>query len=363
MGFASARETAGEANNRIPDKVSESSKVVTIPPPSPGASPRTRDGSEARRSALRRALLVLVCFAIGVVLLVCLRPLEVALAALQVKLRLDGISSRYADVDGYQIHYFEGGSGPPIVLIHGLGSRAEDWANIMPQLVKGGRHVYAIDMLGYGRSSRPQDGAYSVRQEAGIVEKFIASQNLDRTDLGGWSMGGWVAMRVALDEPDRVRRLAIYDSAGLRFDLPFKVSLFWPDDPQTLTALNDLLSPGRGAELPGILQRDILRLVRRNGWIVQRSMNSMLTGVDLMDGNLGGLKMPVLIVWGKNDQLTPVSLAYIFHQQMPESVLEIYDGCGHLAPRECAARIGPNTLEFLRAEPPMGPQVKEIPGQ
>ena len=295
-------------------------------------------------------------------LVICLRPLELALAILQVKLRVvDGISSRYVELDGYRIHYFEGGSGPPIVLIHGLGSRAEDWANMMPQLVRGGRHVYAIDMLGYGRSSRPRDAAYSIPQEAGIVEKFIESQNIAQTDLGGWSMGGWVATRVALDEPERVRRLALYDSAGLRFELPFKVALFWPDNPQTLAALNDLLSPGQGRPIPGILQRDLLRLVRLNGWIVQRSMNSMLTGADLVDGKMGGLKMPVLIVWGRNDQLTPVSLAYIFHAQIPQSVLEIYDGCGHLAPRECGDRIGPNTLDFLKADPPMPPQVKEIP--
>jgi len=280
---------------------------------------------------------------------------------LQVKLRFDGISSHYVTLDEYPIHYFEGGSGPPIVLIHGLGSRAEDWANLMPQLVHGGRHVYAIDMLGYGRSARPRDADYSIPQEAGIIEKFIASQNLGQTDLAGWSMGGWVAMRVALDQPEHIRRLAIYDSAGLRFDLPFKVSLFWPENPETLSALNDLLSPGRGPKLPGILQRDILRLVRRNGWIVQRSMKSMLTGADLLDGNLSNLKMPVLIVWGRNDQLTPVALAYTFHEKIPQSVLEIYDGCGHLAPRECADRIGPNTLDFLRAEPPMPSQIKEIP--
>ena len=308
-----------------------------------------------------RALLVVICFALGLILLVCLRPLEVLLAVVQLKLRSDGISSRYTSIDGYRIHYFEGGSGQPILLIHGLGSRAEDWADLMPQLVQGGRHVYAIDMLGYGRSSRPVDAAYSIPEEAGVVEKFLVSQNLGQTDLAGWSMGGWVAIRIALDEPERIRRLAIYDSAGLRFDLPFKASLFWPDNPASLTALNDLLSPGRGPHLPALMQRDILRLVERNGWIVRRSMESMLTGTDLVDDNLGALKVPVLIAWGKNDQLTPVQLAYNFHAQVPQSVLEIYDGCGHLAPRECADRIGPNTLAFLNAEPPMPPQVKEIP--
>ena len=339
--------------------MSDSPKVVTMPPPRPYRTPPGE--RSAARATLNRALLVVICFIAGLILLICLRPLEVLLAVLQVKLSMDGIHSRYTSVGGYRIHYFEGGSGRPILLIHGLGSRAEDWANLMPQLVHGGRRVYAIDMLGYGRSARPRDAAYSIPQEAGIVEKFIASQNLGQTDLGGWSMGGWVATRVALDEPERVRRLAIFDSAGLRFDLPFKASLFWPDNPASLTALNDLLSPGRGPHIPALIRWDILRLVRRNGWVVQRSMESMLTGADLVDGKLGALKMPVLIVWGKQDQLTPVSLAYLFHAQIPQSVLEIYDGCGHLAARECSDRIGPNTLAFLKADPPMAGQIKEIP--
>ncbi len=327
-----------------------------MPPPRPYRTP-PGEGSAART----RALLVVICFVVGLGLFACLRPLELLLTVLQVKLSFEGISSHYRNIDGYRIHYFEGGSGQPIVLIHGLGSRAEDWANLMPQLVQGGRHVYAIDMLGYGRSSRPSDAAYSIPQEAGIVEKFIAAQNLAQTDLGGWSMGGWVAIRVALDEPERVRRLAIYDSAGLRFDLPFKASLFWPDNPAALTALNDLLSPGRGPHIPALIQWDILRLIRRNGWVIQRSMESMLTGADVVDGKLGALKMRVLIAWGKQDQLTPVSLAYAFHAQIPQSVLEIYDGCGHLAARECSDRIGPNTLAFLKADPPMAAQIKEIP--
>ena len=330
-----------------------------MPPPRPSRMPP--GAGNPSRVTLLRAVLVVVCFLIGLGLYICLRPLEAVFAVLQLKLRLDGIHSEYVSIDGYRIHYFAGGSGPPIVLIHGLGSRAEDWASLMPQFVHAGRRVYALDMLGYGRSAHPRNADYSIPEEAGIVEKFMASQNLTRTDLDGWSMGGWVALRVALDEPSRIRRLVICDSAGLRFDLPFKPSLFWPSDPAELAALNDLLSSGRGAHIPWIAQRDILRLVRRNGWIVKRSMDSMLTGKDLLDGKLSPLTMPVLIVWGRQDQIIPVSVAYVFHAQMPQSVLEIYDGCGHLAPRECSDRVGPNTLAFLRANPPMPAQIREIP--
>lgn len=333
--------------------------VVTMPPPRPDRNPPGT--SNPTSPVLKRALLVFISFAIGFGLFACLRPLDLLFTVIQIKLRLDGIKSEFVSIDGHRIHYYAGGSGPPIVLVHGLGGRAEDWANLMPQLVRGGHRVFALDLLGFGRSARPRDAAYSISEEAGIVEKFVAAQNLDRIDLAGWSMGGWIAMRIALDEPEHVRRLAGYDSAGLRYDVPFDTSLFWPDDSAKLATLRDLLSPAGAPPIPALIERDILRVTRRNGWIVQRSMQSMLTGADLLDGKLAALKMPVLIVWGKQDKITPVAVGYAIHAQVPQSVLEIYDGCGHLAARECSDRIGPNTVTFFNAEPPLAPEIEEIP--
>lgn len=297
----------------------------------------------------------------GLGLYAWLRPLELLATLIQIKLRFDGIRSEYVNVDGYRIHYFTGGAGEPIVLVHGLGGRAEDWINLMPQLVRGGRRIYALDLLGYGRSARPRNADYSIPEEARIVENFIATQHLEQSDLAGWSMGGWIALRVALDQPALVRRLIVYDSAGLRFALPFDVALFWPENAARLAKLNDLLSPGRGPHIPAFIEDDLLRSIRRNGWVPQRSVQSMMTGQDLLDGKLSQLKMPLLIVWGRQDQITPLSVGYAIHAETPQSVLEIYDGCGHLAPRDCTDRIGPNTLRFLKAEPPLAPQVIEIP--
>lgn len=330
--------------------------VITMPPPRPDRKP-----PGATWPVLKRVLLVFISLAIGFGLYACLRPLELLFTVVQLKLRFDGITSEFVSVDGHRIHYYTGGSGPSIVLVHGLGGRAEDWANLMPQLVHGGHRVFALDLLGFGRSARPRDAAYSIPEEAGIVEKFIAGQNLDRIDLAGWSMGGWIAMRIALDEPEHIRRLAVYDSAGLRYDVPFDTSVFWPGNPTKLATLRDLLSPGVAPPVPAFIQRDVFRLTVRDGWLIQRSMQSMLTGADLLDGKLEALKMPVLIAWGRQDKITPVAVAYTIHAQVPQSVLEIYDGCGHLAARECSDRIGPNTLAFLSADPPLIPQIKEIP--
>jgi pimeloyl-ACP methyl ester carboxylesterase len=313
------------------------------------------------RAVLFRAVLTLVCFVAGMALLVWMRPLEVLFTGAQVALRLHGVRSEYIPVDGYRIHCYVGGSGKPIVLVHGLGGRSEDWTALIPRLVRGGYRVYALDLLGYGRSERPPDAAYSIAQEAGIVEHFMAAEGLRQTDLAGWSMGGWIAMRVALDEPQAVRRLVLFDSAGLRFVVPYDPALFWADTPAKLTRLNDLLSPGTAPALAGFIQRAVLQSLARTGWVIHRSVQSMLTGADLVDGKVAALKMPLLIVWGKQDQITPVAMAHELHAAAPQSVLEIYDGCGHLAPRECLPKIGPRLLSFLDADVAPAGGVVEIP--
>jgi pimeloyl-ACP methyl ester carboxylesterase len=98
--------------------------------------------------------------------------------------------------------------------------------------------------------------------------------------------------------------------------------------------------------VPAFLVRDILRITRRNGWVVKRAMASMLTAQDTTDNLLPQLKMPVLIVWGSLDHITPLDQAQTMHKLIPQSELDVFDGCGHLAPLQCTAQIGPNVVQF-----------------
>jgi len=107
-------------------------------------------------------LLVVVGLAGGITFY--LEPIWVNDQVIRLHLRGQNVQSEYVDVDGYKIHYFEAvpparlrvlGDGPPLVLVHGLGSRGEDWSGMIPTLAAHGFHVYVPDLLGYGRSSKP----------------------------------------------------------------------------------------------------------------------------------------------------------------------------------------------------------------
>jgi pimeloyl-ACP methyl ester carboxylesterase len=258
-----------------------------------------------------------------------------------------GVRGHTVMVSGYRVHYNSAGpaDGPAIVLVHGLGGRAEDWRDLEPYLAKAGFRVYMPDLPGYGLSERPAGFSYSVHDEAEVVVAFMDALGLKQVDLGGWSMGGAIAQHIAARHPDRVRRLMLFDSAGIKEAPKWDVRLFTPDSTAQLAQLDAILMPV-SPDVPQFIARDIVRLSKKNAWVVHRAMDSMMTGQDATDTLLPQLKMPVLIVWGEKDQITPLSQGETMHRLVPQSQLDVIPGCGHLAPRQCAARIGPDVVQF-----------------
>jgi pimeloyl-ACP methyl ester carboxylesterase len=303
-------------------------------------------------------LAMVVLFLLGAIVVWQL-PLAVVETLTRARLAFSGFHNEYTTIRGNRIHYYEGGSGAPVVLVHGLGSRGEDWANLMPQLKQAGFHVYAMDLLGYGRSARPADATYSISEEARYVEDFLAQRGLQKVNLVGWSMGGWVSMRVALDVPERIGRLVLCNSGGIRFEPTFTVFDFEPTTVPAVRRLYSLLMP-QPTEVPDFLARDMVRKFKGLNWVVDRSARSMFSGDELLDGKLGALQMPTLIIWGRQDHLIPLATGVAMHGEIPQSVLQIYDGCGHLAPGQCARLIGPRLVDFLNGKPPQTKQTTEI---
>jgi pimeloyl-ACP methyl ester carboxylesterase len=258
-----------------------------------------------------------------------------------------GIESRNVTVAGIRMHYLVEGpaSGQPVVLVHGLGVSAEEWSKLAPYLVRAGYRVYMPDLPGYGRSQQPANFSYSIHDEAAIVTGFLDALGLQRIDLGGWSMGGGIVQHVAFEHPDRIRKLMLFDAVGLNEAPVFDTALFTPENADQLAQLQALLSP-HPVPLPGFIARDALRQIHRNAWVIQRAMASMLTRKDATDTMLPQLKMPVLIVWGAEDHILPVSQGDRIHQLVPQSELDIVPGCGHLAPKECPGLVGPRVVAF-----------------
>jgi len=277
------------------------------------------------------------------------RPLSYFNGLTYVQMRVGGAKSRYLTVSGRRIHYYVMGpeAGSPVVLVHGLGGRSEDWRNLAPYLVRTGFRVYMPDLPGYGRSDTPADFSYSVSDEANAVLGVMNSLGLMQVDLGGWSMGGWIAQYLAANHPERIRKLMLFDSAGLFAKPTWNADLFTPVSAMELDRLDALLMPHPPA-VPSFIAEDILRTSRNRAWIIHRALASMLTGRDATDKRLPELKMPVLIVWGEQDHITPLSQGETIHRMVSQSQMEVVPTCGHLAPVQCADKIGPAVAHFLK---------------
>ena len=268
-----------------------------------------------------------------------------------------GLENHEVNLSGYRIHYMVGGQGKPLVLVHGLAGRAENWLSLIPEFTKSGYQVYALDLLGYGRSQQP-DVDYSIALETDILHQFLDSQGLKQVDLAGWSMGGWISLKFAAEHPDRVRRLVLMDSAGLLFDA-VNAGALRPKTEAEYAHMMSVLTPNP-KPVPSFIARDIVRNFVANDWVVGRALTSMGTGKDLMDNKMQPVTMPVFIVWGKEDVLTPLSVGERMRAAMPQTLLYVYDGTGHLAPTDRSAEVSKAVVDFLKADPPLTGGEQEI---
>lgn len=290
----------------------------------------------------RAALLLIIAAAL---LFAYYRPLTVFFAARKVYLLAIGMREDSVQIGAHRIAYIAGGEGPPLVLVHGVAMRGDDWAPLLRALTRSHR-VYAIDLLGYGNSDKPDPGDYSIAAQTDIVRGFLDAKRIASADVIGVSMGGWIAAKLAAEHPSRVRRLVLVSSAGFAYPTKLGESSF---SPMTLEQLRESLrmQTDRADQLPDFIARDFLRRSRQKSRVVRASMKAMLTGSDVIEGKLQRVQMPVLILWGDRDRIIPFEVGQRMHRELPHARFVRLGGCGHLALIECRERVLPEIDRFL----------------
>jgi pimeloyl-ACP methyl ester carboxylesterase len=310
------------------------------------------------KSLGRLVLLVLLLLVLGGVVFYE-RPMWVALQGTHLGLFLARVQSNYVMTPEGRVHYYEAeasepGGGIPLVLVHGLADRDESWAPMLKRLKRAGFHVYAPDLLGYGRSPKPVNSDYSIETQEAFVTDFVTALGLQKTDLGGWSMGGWIVLKMALDHPEMVNRVVVYGAAGITTVDKLDTAILRPQSVEDVNRLLKVMEP-EAKPLPPFVGRDALRVLQDGQGIADKSMAAMMTGKDVLNAKLPGLTEPLLIVWGRRDGLLPLANGEAMHALVPNSELDILQGCGHLAPKMCSGRTAAATADFLKAKtPPMG---------
>ena len=255
-----------------------------------------------------------------------------------------------AVVFGQKIQYVDVGTGPVVVLLHGLGGNSANWAFNFAALSAKYR-VIAPDQIGFGRSDKPLIN-YRVGTYVDFLDKFLEGLKVERASLVGNSMGGWIAALYAVKYPKRVERLVLVDAAGFAPPKEFDLSALSGLNPSTreqarylmnLVFFNPLLKSEAAVDVTLAA-----RIAAGDGYTIQSLVESIYRNEDMLDGKLSAVKQPVLIIWGRDDGLTPLAReGEKYKKEMPSAQFVVFEQCGHVPQVEKAAEFNAAVLKFL----------------
>jgi len=252
-------------------------------------------------------------------------------------------------VFGQKIKYVEAGSGPTVILLHGLGGSWQAWHfNIGPLAEK--FHVVALDQIGFGQSDKPLVN-YRVRTYVDFLDQFCKQLKIERATLIGNSMGGWIAALFTAAFPDRVDKLVLEDAAGYTPPKDFDMQTLFGLNPTTREGMKVLVAKvfyNKAFLTDAAIDQAIAaRLAAGDGYTIKSITESIIRGEDFLDDSVKTIKRPTLIVWGREDGLTPLSDAERFNKDIAGSKLVVIDQCGHVPNIEKAGEFNAAVLKFL----------------
>ena len=278
---------------------------------------------------------------------------------------------RELSLHGRSVTYVEAGSGPLLILIHGMAGTLENWREVIAPLAR--EHtVIAPDLPGHGASAA-SGGDYSLGGLASGLRDLLISLGHDRATLVGHSLGGGIAMQFAYQFPERTERIVLVSSGGLGPEVsPVLRAAALPGADLFIAATASIgrragAILGRGLSTLGVRPNpDLAEIARGFGSLADPERRSAFLGTLHSVIDTGGQRiaagdrlylartLPVLIIWGAADPIIPVRHGEEAHRTLPGSRLEIFEKVGHLPQLEAPGRFS-EALEGFLAEIKTGP--------
>lgn len=278
--------------------------------------------------------------------------------------RLDEMSGKFTTPHSITLHHTSHGQGRPILFIHGFGASSYSWQRIVPKLSQTNRLIL-IDLKGHGASPKPLDTAYSLKDQADLVTEFIQEHDLHNLTLVGHSLGGGVALIVALrlaeQSPGRISSLVLIDTVAYSQSLPRFIrllrlpilgSLATAVTPTTFqvrlmlelayfddTKITDELVEAYSAPL---------RLPGGRHALIESAKQIVPRDIEEISSLYSTITIPTLIIWGSHDEVVPVDIGKRLHQAVPNSRLAIIEQSGHIPQEESPDKALSEISPFLK---------------
>lgn len=262
----------------------------------------------------------------------------------------------YTVAGGYDIHVQEVGSGPPVVFIHGSGPGASGASNFRGNIdafVDAGFRVILPDLIGYGQSSKPVGIDYTLQLFTDTMHEALLAHGVTHADLVGNSLGGGIALLLAMDKPGFVGKLVLMAPGCVAeqasyFTMPGiakMVSGFGGPDfnlDEQRRLVSNLVHPDFAGQIPDALIRERFEVARTQPKDVLARMRTPNLGP-----RLGEVSKPIFVLWGLNDEFCPESHARLFLDQCSDVRTMTFARTGHWVQVERAAEFNAYTTRFL----------------
>jgi pimeloyl-ACP methyl ester carboxylesterase len=300
-----------------------------------------------------RALVLLCLCALPVPEIAAQTPVSTPAPLLMPESRLPAKLS--VPVFGQNIVFYDAGTGPVVVLVHGFGSEARfDWGNVILPLAEHHR-VIALDQIGFGGSDKPFVD-YSIQTYVDFLGEFLRTLNVHEFTLAGESLGGWISALYTIESlaPENAgpralpkpRRLILEDAAGMS-----------PLPSASPIAIAGTLADAHGVAIVFHDKSRVTEEFVREAWAMklksndgftQRSLRgNAKTAEEVVSGRLAKITIPTLVVWGGSDEIVPLAQGHAYAEGIPGARLTIIPECGHGPSIEKPAEFLAMVLPFI----------------
>ena len=279
-------------------------------------------------------------------------PETVFRLAMDAQRRSADLAKKEIQVDGHKIIYLEGGTGEPVLLLHGFGSNKDAWTAFAKYLK--GYHLVIPDIAGFGESSQIPSNSYDIDSQVQRIHRFVEVLKLDSFHLAGNSLGGAYAATYGAKHPEKVLTIALIDTAGaisknkseLALQLekgnnPFRINSM--EDYNRLMDMVFVKRPRIPASFRKILAEDFIAHTEFN-MKIWNDMQVAEFSKFSVGPSLSKLQMPVLILWGDKDKITDIGGVDFLEMNLKIYKTVIFENIGHCpmmeSPEETAKAYG-----------------------
>src|SRR6266540_5854803 len=273
----------------------------------------------------------------------------------------EAATSKYIQAAGIRIHYNEVGSGYPVVMLHGAGPGASSWSNFKQNLEPIAERYRAllVDMPQYGKSEKVVIEGGRLTCVSRVLRDMMDQLGIEKAHFVGNSMGGQVAIKLAIDSPERVDKLVVIGSN------PVSYSLF---SPMPLEGIKHIAGYYRGEGGPSLekLRRLFQTILYDPSFLDEEALRQRYEAsiepevVELMTrtppanqdltAELHQMRAPCLIIWGADDRLGALDVGLLMLRRFPNARMHIFNRCGHWAQVEHADAFNRLVIDFLASE-------------